>query len=275
MSPLKIAAAFLVVTALPAVFAAQSKRTTKSRSKTTMTATATPQPTPEATPKPLTPPKRNERPGDNGNGQTKLPNAPQPANYFYRFERPGFTYPSIAIEHDEAGRGQIAFVKEGNDVGIVDPIELSPATLVKIKDTLTALNFLDSTETYQTPRDYSTMGNVTVTYKRDGRSRTVKYNWSDNKNAKALADEYRRISNDYIWRFEITLARENQPLSAPSLMDQMADYLNRNEISDPPHMLPLLRELANDERIPLIARDRAAKLTASIEKAVVNRSNAP
>ena len=41
--------------------------------------------------------------------------------YFYRFERPGFVYPSIAIEHDEAGKGQITFVKDGNDIAIADP----------------------------------------------------------------------------------------------------------------------------------------------------------
>ena len=30
-------------------------------------------------------------------------------------------------------------------------------------------------------------------------------------------DEYRRISNEYTWRFEIA-ARENQPLQTPGLM---------------------------------------------------------
>ncbi len=262
----RIAAALFVVAALPAAFLAQTRRTTRTKVKPAATAAPTPQPTPEATPKNTTPPKRNERPSDNGNGQAKTANAAQPPNYYYRFERPGFTYPSIAIEHDEAGRGQISFVKDGNDVGIVDPIELSPATFAKIKDALTALNFLDSTETYQTPRDYSTMGNVTITYKKDGRSRTVKYNWSDNKNAKALADEYRRISNEYIWRFEITAARENQPLLAPQLMLQMEDYLRRNEISDPSQLAPFLTALSNDERIPLIARNHAGKLVDQIQK---------
>ena len=110
------------------------------------------------------------------------------------------------------------------------------------------------------------MGNVTITLKRDGRQRRVKYNWSDNKNAKALSDEYRRISNEYIWRFEITSARENQPLLAPQLMQQMDDYLRRGEISDPRQLLPFLRELSNDERIPLIARDNAGKLADQIQK---------
>lgn len=221
----------------------------------------------EVTQQTVTPPKRNERPGDGSTGNSSTAKSPAYTPvYFYQFDRPGFTYPSIIIEHDEAGRGQISFVKDGNDVAIADPIQLSPVTLEKLKEAFTALNFLDSTETYQTPRDYSNMGNVVITVKKDGRQRAAKYNWTDNKNARILADEYRRISNQYIWNFEMTLARDNQPLSAPALMDQMDDYLKRQEISDPPQMLPLLRNLSDDERIPLIARNHAAKLVAAIEK---------
>jgi hypothetical protein len=255
----------ILVTVLPAAFLAQTKRNTKPK---TATPAVTPQPTPDPTPKIATPPKRNERPNDGNSTTDTKTNAPQPPNYFYEFVRPGFTYSPIRIEHDEAGRGTITFQKEGlGYTEVTDPIELSPVTLGKLKDAFTALNFLDSTETYQTPRDYSTMGNASITLKREGRSRSVKYNWTENKNAKVLSDEYRRISNEYIWRFEMTLARENQPLSAPQLMDQMADYLRRSEISDPPQLVPLLTALSNDERIPLIARDKAGRLADQIQKA--------
>lgn len=263
----QIAAALLTIATLPAVFVAQSKHTPKTKPKVKTTAPSVmPQPTPAATPEAAkTPPKRNERPG----GGKATPPAEKLAYvpvYFYQFDRPGFTYPTIAIEHDDAGRGQIAFVKDGNDVGITDPIELSSVTLANLRGAFTALNFLDSNENYQYQRDYSNMGNVTITIRKDGRSRSAKYNWTENKNARILMDEYRRISNEYIWRFEITSARENQPLLAPQLMQQMDDYIRRNEISDPPHLIPLFRELSNDERIPLIARDHAAKFAAAIEK---------
>ena len=79
-------------------------------------------------------------------------------------------------------------------------------------------------------------------------------------------DEYRRISNEYTWKFEITIARQNQPLQTPSLMESIDSYLSRGEITDPPHLLPFLEELSNDERLPLIARNRATKLIKQIEK---------
>ena len=49
-------------------------------------------------------------------------------------------------------------------------------------------------------------------------------------------------------------------------MGVLDGYLKRGEISDPKQMLPLLKELSNDERIPLVARNHASKLAAVIEK---------
>jgi hypothetical protein len=158
-------------------------------------------------------------------------------------------------------------MKRGLEEPDSDPLTLTQVTMDKIKAALAALNFLESTESYQTVRDYSHMGNVTFTYRKDGRERTVKYNWTDNKDAKALMAEYRRISNQYVWQYDVAISRENQPLNAPSLMDELDSLLRRNEISDPPQMLPMLKELSNDERIPLIARNHAKRLVEKIEKA--------
>jgi len=222
---------------------------------------------PEPTPTPVA--KRNERPSTSNSSETvRTANqalAAKPA-YVYEFTRPEFVVPYILIEHDESGHGKISFKKEGLDEPESEPIELSPVTMERLKTAFAALNFLDSTEVYQTPRDYSHMGNITVTYRKDGRERSVKYNWTDNKDAKAIMDEYRKISNQYVWKFDIDVSRENQPLNAPSLLDELDSYLRRNEISDPKQMVPLLQELSNDERIPLIARNHAGRLIQQIGK---------
>ncbi|HEY2865695.1 MAG TPA: hypothetical protein VGJ02_01270 [Pyrinomonadaceae bacterium] len=220
---------------------------------------------PEPTPTPIA--KRNERPADpNVNISTTSQHQNFKPTYVYEFARPGFVVSNISIEHDESGRGKITFRKEGLDDPESEPIELSAVTMERLKNAFAALKFLDSTEVYQTPRDYSTLGNITITYRKDGRERTVKYNWTENKDAKALLDEYRRISNQCVWQFDISVSRENQPLNAPSLLDELDSYFRRNEISDPKQMVPLLQELSNDERIPLIARNHAAKLIERIQK---------
>jgi hypothetical protein len=222
-------------------------------------------PTPEPTPEPTVPAagKRNERPDA---APKKSVETSAPATHFYEFTRPGFSYGKIVIEHDDAGKGKISFLKDGYDEMLTDPISLSAVTLKKIADALTELNFLDSTEDYQYIRDYSHLGNLTFTLKQGGRSRTTKYNWTENKGAKALMDEYRRISNVYTWRFEILLARQNMPLQTPSLMDAIDGYYRRGEISDPVSLVPFLKELSTDERLPLMARNRAIKLIKDVEK---------
>ena len=259
-----------VLMALPPAVAAQTKKKPTPKRPVPVVA-ATPAPTPATVPE--TPPKKNERPDDvKANGRDGQKNAASNTKgytpvYFYSFDRPGFTYSQIFIEHDDAGKGQISFKKDAYNELWIDPIQLSPVTMANLKTVFAALNFLDSAEDYQyAAHDFSNMGNVTITLKQNGKERIAKYNWTDNKDAKFLMDEYRRIGNEYTWKFEIAVARENQPLLTPGMMDALDGYYKRNELSDPPHLVAFLTELSTDERLPLIARNRAVKLVKLIEK---------
>ena len=186
--------------------------------------------------------------------------------YFYEFSKSDFTVSKINIEHDENGTGKITFQKKDVAELITEPLQLSLVTVERAKAIWRALNFLDSTENYQTVRDYSNLGAMKFTMKRDGRTREATFNWTDNKDAKSLADEYRKIGQQFVWIFDINVARENQPLDAPRLLDALDSLIKRKEISDAAQMIPLLKELSDDERLPLIARNRSAKLAEKIEK---------
>ena len=221
-------------------------------------------------PAPAAPAKKNGRPAPSEaeTAQTRrtADTAPSSVSYSYEFSRPAFVVPYILIRHDDTGKGTISFKKQGLEQPESDPIQWSAVTLTRINDAIAALNFLDSSASYQYEKDYSHLGNVTFTYQKDGRERSTKFNWTENKDARALADEYRKIANQYVWQFDIAGARQSQPLESPQLMGVLDGYLKRGEISDPKQMLPLLKELSNDERIPLIARNHAARLAAAIEK---------
>ncbi|MBA3334893.1 MAG: hypothetical protein H0T08_04705, partial [Acidobacteria bacterium] len=115
-------------------------------------------------------------------------------------------------------------------------------------------------------RDYGHLGNMKFTMTKDGRTRTAKFNWTENLTAKILADEYRKISQQFVWQFDINVARENQPLESPTLMNSLDGLIRRDEISDPNQMIPMLKELSNDERLPLLARNHATKIIKQIEK---------
>ena len=220
-----------------------------------------------------TPSKRNERPGQTepvgSQKSTSGANPPQSnleASYRYEFSQPEFVVSSIKIEHGPNGPGTISFKKKGNDETISDPIHVSPKSTARINDALTALDYLSTTEKYQYEKDYSHLGVTKFAFSQNGRSRDISISWTENKNARVLMDEYRKISNQFIWMFDISLSRVNQPLDAPRLLDSLDSMIRRNEISDPLQMEPFLRELSNDERIPLIARNHASRLVTQLEK---------
>lgn len=207
--------------------------------------------------------KKNGRPDA---APRPTPKATYTPTYFYEFSRPGFIYSEVKIEHGSDGVGTIWFKKDGAEEGYSDPIKLTPATLETIDQAYAALNFLDSTDDYQTKMDHSNMGNVTLVRKDRGKERKTVFNWSENKNAMALMDVYRAISNEYTWKFEILLARDTQPLLTPGLMDAIDQYILRNEISDPQHLVPFLIELSSDERLPLMARNHATRIVKKLTK---------
>ncbi len=257
-----------VATAAPA-FGQKRRSRTKRPVKKTPTAAAVAVPQPQPTPA-ADPPKLNSRP----EAETKEDSSAHKmsaATHIYLFERPGFMYPRVEIRHDDAGRGVITFEKMDLDGPMDDPIELSPATINALDAAFTRLNFLDSTEDYQAKKVNVATGKISITLKENGRSRTVSFSWSDNPDAKFLMDEYRRISNEFIWKFEMQVARENQPLETPRLMARFSSLYQNNDLPDPPHFLPLLKQLANDEILPLIARNDAERISKAIEKAEAKR----
>ncbi|HMQ03831.1 MAG TPA: hypothetical protein PKD26_07935 [Pyrinomonadaceae bacterium] len=226
-------------------------------------------PQPQKVPEPALP-KRNERPAGSeiaaASGAGQAPGQKTTAAFRYEFSQPDFSIPSIVIEHDEAGLGSISFRRQNSAEIISDPIVVSASVLEKINRAIAALNFLDSQENYQYSKDFSHLGNIKFARSKDGRSREVLLNWTENKEMKAIMNEYRKLGHQFIWVFDISVSRENQPLEAPKLMRSLDSMMARNDISDPVQLEPLLVELSNDERIPLIARNHAARLVKQIEK---------
>lgn len=269
-------AAFL---ALNITAIAQKKKKKAPVKKTTAKKTVE---TPSAPP----PVKKNERPAEQTTSEVtpQEPQGPQKKNqadrnaaqkkpaeivypYKYEFWQPDFVVSRYTIEHDEKGKGKIVFEKKEADEPITDPVQLSEVTLERLNAIFTTLNFIDSNEDYQSKeRQYAHLGTNRITLRKDGKERAAEYNWSENKDAKALADEYRKIGEQYIWMFDMSVSLENQPLEAPGLMDRLESLIRRNEISDPEQMVPLLKNLSDDERIPLIARNHAKRIVKDIEK---------
>ena len=213
--------------------------------------------------------KHNIRPESPSVQSTAADTPSKPAasvKYTYEFTQPRFVVKHIVLEHDATGHGTITFERMNEDVPVVEPIELSPAALARITSYWTALNFLDSQANYQTSQDFSHLGTMRIGMQQGDRKRVAEFNWTHNESASGLVNEYRRLADQVILVFDISIARENQPLNAPKLMEVMESLLKRNGLSDPNQLLPLLRDMSTDEHIPLIARNHALRLIKQIQK---------
>jgi len=210
-------------------------------------------------------PKQNVRPGSAGASSATV--APtDAASYTYEFNQPKFYVKHIFLQHDSAGRGKITFERLNEDVSVEEPLEISATALAKIRASWDALKFLDSQKDYQSSQQFPHLGTMKIGMQLGEKKRIAEFNWTHDPNAADLIAEYRKLADQAILVFDISVARENQPLNAPKLMETMESLLKRNGLSDPKQLLPLLTDISTDEHVPLIARNHALRLIKQIKK---------
>jgi hypothetical protein len=211
--------------------------------------------------------KRNDRPQSNSTS-TIVPGSAEATSvrYTWEFSQREFSINHIVVEHDATGRGKVTFSRKGEEQPIVETVELTPPVLERIEKLWRELRFLDSNENYQASKNFAHLGTYKLGMIALDRKRTAEFNWSSNASAWSLAQEYRRVADQVIFIFDITVARENQPLNTPGLLKQLESMYNRNALSDPKQLVPLLKEIRTDAHIPLIARNHADRLLKKIEK---------
>jgi hypothetical protein len=191
---------------------------------------------------------------------------PNAARYTYEFRQPDFLVYFVHIEHDDAGRGHIRFERRMDTEQLTEPFELSPAALARVRAKWEALGFLESGASYQGERNYPSQGQTRLTVRRGAQERATEFNYSQNADAQGLAQEYRRASEQALFVFEVKVALESQPLETPKLINRLESLIERDYLSDRRQLIPLVRELSEDERVPLVGRNQAARILKKLEK---------
>lgn len=223
---------------------------------------------PQQSPKPSIR-KQNDRPGQSPHPaeiteESKAVVAP--VTYSYEFSQPEFYVRHIVIEHDAGGHGKITFERLNEEASVVEPIALSTSVLSRLTELWQVLKFLESQEDYQAEKQFPHLGTMRIGMVQGSRKRTAQFNWSNNERVSALVTEYRRVADQAIFVFDMSVARENQPLNSPKLMEYLESAMKRNWLSDPQQLMPLLKEISTDDHLPLIARNHALRLLKKLAK---------
>lgn len=185
--------------------------------------------------------------------------------YQYIFTNERFTIPRIEIAFDGKGVGQYLFKKKDADE-IVNKLTVSASVLNQIQTLFNELNFLDSTEAYQHKKDFSHLGTMTIHYSHRGKERTARFNYTDNASMSRLAELFRGIATQEMLVFEIENTRQTDPISTPAQMRVLESELRNKHLADPLKLIALLKDINQDEGIPLIARNHAQRLIQMIQK---------
>jgi hypothetical protein len=273
-----VAALLFQSAAIDAPATAQSKKNRKGAGDAAAGAKSSTDPAAEAPPVSPPPGKTNGREATSAptaaektdaarNAADAKAGAPASAvRYSYEFNQPKFNVSRIVIEHDAAGRGKVSFARKDSEELFTDPLEISPAALARILAAWEALKFLDSEANYQAEKQFPHLGTMILQMKDGTRERKAEFNWTHDERASALVKEYRGIGEQQLFIFDVTLARQYQPSDTVKIFKRLESLINRNELSDSAPLIPVLRDLSTDERIPLMARNHAARLLKKIEK---------
>ncbi len=187
------------------------------------------------------------------------------AHYHYVFENPRFTTPVQELEFDGSGQGKFRFKRKDADE-VVNKLSLSQEVLSQIQLLLDDMNFLSSDEDYQHKKDFSHLGNMTISYSRGGKERTVKFNYTENQSLSRLSDIFRNIVTQETRVFELEAVIANDPISAPAQLRILESELKSKRVADPHRFDPILKNIKLDEGVPLIARNHADRLLQMISK---------
>ncbi len=187
------------------------------------------------------------------------------AHYHYLFENPRFTTPLQELDFDGSGRGKFRFKRKDNDE-VVNNLLVSPEVLSQIQLLLDDLNFLTSDENYQHKKDFSHLGNMTISYSRGGKERTVKFNYTENQSMYRLSEIFRNIVTQETRAFELEAVLANDPISTPVQLRMLESELKSKRVADPRRFDQILKNIKLDEGVPLIARNHADRLLQMISK---------
>lgn len=119
----------------------------------------------------------------------------------------------------------------------------------------------------ESPAKVAFMGMKTFRFEDDAEQHEVKFNFSEDLDAKLLADWFERINETEQLLISLERAAKYDKLGLNKAILQLEMAMDRKRVIDPEQMLPLLDRVAKNESYINMARQRAAALAEAIRAA--------
>jgi len=211
----------------------------------------------------LTRPNPDYPPAQSADGASRTVSG---AAFKYKFENPRFYVPLIEIEVEPNGSARLRF-KRGEIDDVIDrTMTLAPSTMSLLNDLVAASGFLTSTEEYQSKKDFSHLGWITIGVTRGSAKRTVRFNYTNHDQIAEMATILRAVADQQLDIFDIEIAVQNEQLDLPRVLDTLENDLSSGRLAEPRQLINTLQAIAHEDSLPLIARNHALRLAAAIEK---------
>jgi hypothetical protein len=181
---------------------------------------------------------------------------------FFSKSFPGSTPAYVAITVEQSGAG---VYKEAADDDNPLKFQLSSA------DTTEMFTLADKLDRFKRPLEsplkVAKMGMKTLRYEEDGKSTEVKFNFSEDVDARALTDWFERISETGQSYYALERAVKYDKLGVNQALLQFEISRDRKRVVSPQLFLPMLDRVAKNDSYLNMARSRAANLAESIRAA--------
>lgn len=186
--------------------------------------------------------------------------------YVYRFERPEFEIARIDVQVDLKGQGSLKYQRKDEEDPIQVELKLRPESMTRLQKLFETLDFLRSTDTYQSSMEHPNLGTNTITVYQGELNRELTFQFTPNPSLQQISNFFRGLVTQHRRLETLNTARRYQPLDTPKQMKDLEYDLKGGRIAEPEAMLEVLKEFSMDDHLPLITRNHAKRLAEMIEK---------
>jgi len=181
---------------------------------------------------------------------------------FYSKSFPSSKPPYMEVTLDQAGNGAY---REAVDDDQPVKFHLSDAETREVFDLAARLDHFK--HPLESGLKVAFMGTKTFRWEADGQKAEVKFNYSEDPSAQALADWFERMVESEQRRIQLETAAKYDRLGVDQALRELWSSLDRKRLVALEQYLPMLDRIANNESYMHTARMKAAEIGAQIRAA--------